>query len=103
MKKKNNDMLTVMSIKLADFPEVLVQKSHLFSLIKTQLQIFISEKSILGSDCEQKENNTSSQEEKERELNVILIKMIRGAQGTFSPFHLASETPWMEVLGAKVY
>lgn len=54
MKKKINDMLTVMSIKLADFPEVLVQRSHLFSLIKTQLQIFISEKSIAGSECEPK-------------------------------------------------
>lgn len=59
-------MLTVMSIKLADFPEVLVQRSHLFSLIKTQLQIFISEKSIARSECEQKENKTSSQEEEKK-------------------------------------
>lgn len=59
-------MLTVMSIKLADFPEVLVQRSHLFSLIKTQLQIFISEKSIARSEYEQKENKTSSQEEEKK-------------------------------------
>lgn len=67
-------MLTVMSIKLADFPEVLVQRSHLFSLIKTQLQIFISEKSIFGSECEQKENKTSSQEEEKKGLERDINK-----------------------------